>query len=95
MAEPHKLNVVGDFYVAANCCTLCGVPLTVAPSLFAADVDSCYVKKQPTTADELGGMLKVMLTQDTRCVHYRGNDPAIWWVLRGSGEAPACEGKSG
>jgi len=24
--KPHRLNVIGDFYVADDCCTACDVP---------------------------------------------------------------------
>ena len=75
MGEPYILNVIGDFYVEANCCTLCGVPEAIAPDLFAtSDRGHCYVKKQPETADEFDRMTKVFATQDLGCIRYRGTD---------------------
>jgi len=91
MPKPHRLNVVGDFYVAAGCCTLCGVPWAIAPDLFEPHDDGCYVKKQPVTLDQVGKVLEVMRTQELGCVRYRGRDPGVLWVLRESGEAEACD----
>jgi len=30
----HPRNAPGEFYVEKDCCTLCGVPWTIAPELF-------------------------------------------------------------
>jgi len=32
--RPYRLNVIGDFYVEEGCCTLYGVPESIAPDLF-------------------------------------------------------------
>lgn len=76
---PYRLNVVGDFYVEAGCCTLCGVPEVEAPDLFQTSVDAeqCYVKRQPTNEGELQRMLSAMACQDIDCIRYAGRDGKI------------------
>jgi|HubBroStandDraft_2_1064218.scaffolds.fasta_scaffold1339779_1 hypothetical protein len=91
MGTPHRLNVVGDFYVEAGCCTRCGVPWTLAPNLFQDHDDGCFVRKQPTTAEEFAKMLEVMRSQELYCVRYQGHDPATLKALRNSGQASNCD----
>lgn len=87
VTRPHPLNVIGDFYVADNCCTACGVPEANAPTLFAYDLKGhCYVSQQPATADDLDRMLTAMAQQELGCVRYRGSDAAIVTKLRNLGE---------
>jgi hypothetical protein len=76
-ADPR--NVPGDFYVAKDCCTQCGVPWHFAPDLFGDSDDNsgCWVSRQPVTPDEHGRMLTVLRTQELGCIRYRGNDPEI------------------
>jgi len=72
IADPR--NAPGDFYVAKDCCLLCGVPWHFAPDLFGESDTGCWVSKQPVTPDEHGRMLKVLRTQELGCIRYRGND---------------------
>ncbi|MBA3459212.1 MAG: GNAT family N-acetyltransferase [Deltaproteobacteria bacterium] len=76
VVRPHPEAAPGDFYVAPNCCTRCGVPPVHAPALFRDGEAACYVAKQPNT-DELPDMLEVMHYQEFDCVRYRGNDPEV------------------
>jgi len=73
----HPKNVPGDFYVAAGCCTLCGVPQRMAPDLFTSDEQACWVARQPATPSDYKKMLLVMDAQEQRCVRYRGTDPTV------------------
>jgi len=76
--NPHRLNVVGPFYVEDGCCTACGVPESIAPQLFAHDEEAaCYVAKQPESPRELDQMIDVLATQELHCVRYRGADPIV------------------
>ena len=78
MATPaHSKNAPGDFYVAAGCCTLCGIPKQLAPELFADDNQACWVARQPATSADVKKILRVMDSQDRLCVRYRGSDPSI------------------
>jgi hypothetical protein len=86
MRTRYRLNVVGDFYVADGCCTLCGVPHATAPELFGGfepdgsvsdDVEHCWVKKQPSTSAELAAMIETMRLQELGCIRYCGSDPDI------------------
>ena len=86
----YHLNVVGDFYVEDGCCTNCGVPDSIAPDLFGT-ADQCYVKKQPTTADELSRMVEVVRSQELGCVRYGGSDRQIIGTLCAAGEARQCD----
>jgi hypothetical protein len=94
MRTAHRLNVVGDFYVEAGCCTLCGLPKYEAPELFEEADDGCYVKKQPTTPDELGKMVETMQTQDLTCVRYRGHDRTTLATLSAAGQGSSCDALS-
>lgn len=75
---PHHLNVLGDFYVEADCCLHCGMPQSIAPELFTSfeEHDGCLVKKQPRSAEELDRMIEVFGAQDLDCIRYRGRDEA-------------------
>jgi ferredoxin len=87
MAEQHKKNADGDFYVERDCCTLCGVPSHYAPTLFEEDGSGCWVSRQPTNREDEERMLKVFAVQDLGCVRYRGTDPRIVKALEKIGEA--------
>jgi hypothetical protein len=73
----HPKNVPGDFYVAAECCRLCGIPRKMAPELFASDDQACWVSRQPATPSDYKKMLQVMESQEFFCVRYRGTDPTV------------------
>jgi hypothetical protein len=81
--QPHRLNVVGPFYVVDGCCTACGVPESEAPQLFAWD-DSvhCYVRKQPAGPDELRQMVGAIANAELRCIRYRGRDQDVLLALK-------------
>jgi hypothetical protein len=89
--QPHRLNVVGDFYVEDGCCMLCGVPWTIAPDLFEKRQNHCFVKQQPRTPDELARMVEVMRTQDLGCIRYQGRDRWTLEALERVGEADRCD----
>jgi hypothetical protein len=93
MPRPYRLNVAGDFYVEDGCCTLCGVPEAVAPDLFesGAEVEQCYVKRQPASPDELRRMVEVFARQDLGCIRYRGRDRTILKELADLGERERCD----
>jgi len=84
-------NVPGDFYVEDNCCTFCGVPQSIAPTLFnrldekgtlSSPISSCYVKKQPADKEEIQQMIEVIATQDLGCIRYCGNDIGIIEMIK-------------
>lgn len=93
--QPRKryaLNVVGPFYVEDGCCTLCGVPQSMAPALFAEDgQEHCYVRRQPNGEAETDAMLRVIATQELGCIRYGGSDHAILRRLVESGEGDQCD----
>lgn len=95
MSKPHRLNVLGDFYVEEGCCLRCGVPWSIAPDLFEPTDDSCYVKRQPQTGDELEKMIKVVHAQELTCIRYQGRNKAILLELKRLGEASQCDYPSG
>jgi len=93
---PHPANVPGDFYVEDGCCTLCDVPFSEAPELFAywpnADMPQhCFVKRQPQSAAELDRMVMVIQCAELQCIHYRGHDRTIQMRLLQIGEGLACD----
>ena len=97
--KPHPLNVIGDFYVEESCCPLCGVPEHCAPDLFATGPESsgseaCFVKRQPTTPEELSRMMTTMASQDLDCVRYRGSDAAVARRIAKAGRAELIDPKT-
>ena len=91
--KPHPRNVPGDFYVEDGCCTLCDIPRTEAPELFALTEheDHCFVRRQPQTEDETNRMLSAIACAELPCIHYRGHDPAIISCLAAMGEMDICD----
>jgi ferredoxin len=90
MPPRHRLNVVGDFYVASECCLACGLPSAYASDLFGyEDADGCYVKRQPVRQParphELTRMLAVVRDQEQACVRYAGKNAAIVAAIRAFG----------
>lgn len=84
--SPYHQNVAGDFYVVDGCCTLCGVPGVIAPSLFGGfhpdgsvvdGAQQCWVKRQPQTAAEFDAMIETIAVQELACIRYRGKDAAV------------------
>ena len=90
--RPHRLNVVGPFYVVDGCCTACGVPESEARELFAWDEsDHCFVRKQPSNPEELRQMVSAIASADLRCIRYRGRDPEVVSTLKNLGEIEQCD----
>lgn len=87
----YRLNVIGPFYVEDGCCTLCGVPDSIAPELFGVTDDHCYVKRQPQTSDEQDAMVHVMVSQELGCVRYAGSDESLLRRLAENGEGSQCD----
>ena len=92
---PHSSNAPGDFYVENECCTSCGIPIDIAPGLFAWEEpelpvtcsNHCYICNQPNTPEQLDKMMEVMATQELGCIRYGGKDPAmIERIRKESGE---------
>jgi hypothetical protein len=82
--RPHPKNCEGPFYVEDGCCITCGIPLEIAPEIFAwsdskheSGYNSCIVMHQPQTAEQLSRTLEAMFAAEVDCVRYRGSDPDI------------------
>ena len=93
---PHPANAPGDFYVEANCCTMCGVPFVEAPDLFGMWEDEkgpwgCFVKRQPETAEEVQQMINTIAAAELGCIRYRGRDREIRRRLEQIGEGDVCD----
>jgi hypothetical protein len=71
----------GEIYIAAECCTSCGVPALIAPELFEDAAPVCRIKRQPQTVTELRRALRVFRQQDLSCVRYRGAHSRVRLVL--------------
>lgn len=88
----YALNVVGPFYVEEGCCTACGVPPMIAPTLFSdGDEKHCYVRRQPADEAETDAMLKVIANQELGCIRYGGADPTILRRLVDDGAGGQCD----
>ena len=91
----YLLNAPGPFYVEDGCCALCGVPGVTAPHLFGGfgpdgsvldGVGHCWVKRQPTSSEELDAMIETMARQELNCIRYSGADTNILARLSSIGE---------
>jgi hypothetical protein len=95
MTKPYHKNVAGPFYVEADCCLMCGIPVAGAPEVFVYDEDirngPCFVYRQPQTAEEFGKVIKVLKHQDIACIRYRGADPAELRQLSKHGLRNLCD----
>lgn len=88
----HPKNVPGDFYVTDGCCNACGIPVTLAPELFAWDgTTHCFVKHQPKTETSVDNALRVLKAAESRCVRYRGTDPQVMQRIADIGEIELCD----
>jgi hypothetical protein len=89
----HRLNVPGDFYVEDECCTMCAVPFSEAPNLFGvtAGEDHCFVKKQPTNADELTQMVNAIQCAELKCIRYKGTQRSTQIRLVEVNEGSVCD----
>ena len=88
----HPKNAPGPFYILDGCCTACGIPTSIAPTLFEFDSsDQCYVKQQPASDSELENAVRVLRAQELECVRYRGTDARILRRLAEAGEAEHCD----
>jgi ferredoxin len=89
---PFPENSPGAFYVEDGCCTSCGMPSTVAPSLFSyANDGHCYVSKQPSDGKEIFQMIEAFAVQDIGCIRYKGSNRVIQIKLIAVGEGDQCD----
>ena len=97
MAEPHPKNAPGPFYIENECCISCGIPVDIAPSLFAWDKDAdraydhCFVSRQPASASDLELVIEVMQKTEADCLRYRGGDREVSRRLKREGYARQCD----
>ena len=94
--QPYPLNVAGDFYVEDGCCTDCGFPMVIAPSLFATTQDPrgythCFVKRQPENPIELQAMIESVYCAELYCIRYQGTDREIQTRLVSNGNLGECD----
>lgn len=89
----HPLNTPGDFYVEDQCCTMCAVPFGEAPDLLGTTVndDHCFVKKQPTTDDEMDQMVSAIQCAELGCIRYKGTERTIQIRLIEANEGSICD----
>ena len=86
-----RQEIAGAVYVDSDCCTNCGVPVHVAPEVFAWGPGVCFVKKQPSGPTELRKVLRVFRQQDLGCIRYAGRNRRIISLLEKVGEGSACD----
>ena len=72
-------NVPGEFYVEKDCCLQCGIPWQFAPELFGMDENNagCWVKRQPSNAEERRAMFKVLEFQELDCIRSAETAPSM------------------
>jgi hypothetical protein len=83
---PRAIPDQGFMYIDLECCRGCGLPPELAPDVFAAGRDTCYVRRQPRTVTELRQVLRVFRSQELDCVRYAGRDPRVIRILRRAGQ---------
>lgn len=66
--------------------------MTEAPDLFEYDPDGhCFVRKQPTTIEEVDRMISAFEVQEVGCIRYKGTSKVIQIRLVESGEGEQCD----
>jgi hypothetical protein len=95
MPNAHPRNAPGSFYVDADCCMTCGIPVETAPEFFMWD-DSikdgpCFVHRQPETLPELVKMAEVLSYQEVDCIRFRGDDADTRRFLVENGHQDRCD----
>ena len=66
--------------------------MTEAPDLFEYDPDGhCFVRKQPTTSEEVDRMIAAFKVQEVGCIRYKGTTKAIQIRLVEAGEGEQCD----
>jgi hypothetical protein len=70
-------NVPGPFYVEDNLCIRCREPERVSPNLVGGNVQHCYFKKQPRTADEFEQAIRAVEACCCGAYRYAGDDPNV------------------
>jgi hypothetical protein len=83
--KAYPKNAPGDFYVAEDCCTLCGITWIVAPDHFEVDERQGYVKRQLASDAEVDAMISAMGVQELDCIRYKGRDRHVIAALRARG----------
>jgi ferredoxin len=91
--EPTPANAPGDFYVAKDMCIACRAPEAEAPDLMGFDDsnESCFFRRQPTTADELEHAVRAVWVSCCGAVRYRGSSPEIQSKLIELGELESVD----
>jgi len=68
------------------------MPTTAAPELFAYAPDGhCYVRRQPTSANDMWAMIGAFSVQDIGCIRYKGKNRVVQIRLIGAGEGDQCD----
>jgi hypothetical protein len=62
-----------------------------APDLIGFEGQSCYVKKQPASPEELFRMLQAMSVNEVEGLRYRGDDPELMRRIAEAGMAGCCD----
>ena len=75
------------FYIAPDCCLLCGVPEDVAPEIFHTGEHQCSIVRQPCSRDEIDRTIRAMWSREVDCVRYRGRDATMLERLAQTGMA--------
>lgn len=96
MADAYPRNAPGQFYIENECCITCGVPVDIAPGLFAWDEEieypgHCFVSRQPANEAEVDLVLEVMKRTEIDCLRYRGSDPELHRRLVQEGHEDQCD----
>ncbi len=92
MHKRHPQNVSGVFYIAADCCTRCGMLEECAPSLVGqGDDDHCIITRQPETPDEIYQAILGIGGSEFGCLRYGGHDPDILERLGELGYSYFCD----
>lgn len=73
----RALTDLGDFYVEPGCCLLCGLPEDIAPEIFETGATHCFVKRQPSSPDEVDRTIRAMWASEVDCVRYGGRDTRL------------------
>ena len=106
MVEPNNRPFVANantpFYVSEGC-ILCNAPETTAPDLIAtakedgelskdSDTDySCFIKRQPSSKDEIELIAEAMQSSCVECLRYRGTNADVIEILSNNDCKHLCD----
>ena len=91
MTEPEADK---GFYVEEGCCTACGMPHDIAPTLFGWAGNICYLKRQPENEEEIAQAIEALSSSELDCIRYGGRSESVLRRIAETGNAYLADSRS-